>query len=730
MPGLIHNTLVYLSLLMLLPVSNDINNSGLGRYLWRGEYTRALRKSDGQDNRTRARLMLMAGSPDTAYILLEGEDDEFRKGLAAYRAEKYREALEHLSHPVDNSMLEAYRYLTRGRIFFRDSLYESSAAASEKILQNYRGSRIAQSELYGEACDILVTSCINASYNKDLINYIHNYELILSPPVKIKLSRFCLDRGMPEEAFELYRQAVKEGTGGSPVDLTGRLVPKLKELSNSRLAGITSDLLKNGQLESAGLVADIVKQRGSPYLADYLKGRILEESGRPVQSSRIFKRLFNSGADVELKKDALNRMSKIAYRKGRYGKAVRYYRTFGMYYPGDSRSVRSLDIAARLEIARGNYENAIRIWDKMPATGNNSARVMDAHLSSAVTSYFINNKQRAYRVLKDLLERTGYYGRDAVLYWLHQTCPDSERDYWLDNLIREYPRSFYSRAAQGGKDLFIFSRVKNTIIDLQSLHGAELAEKSFYDSLDTSTDGSSIGDNYLYKAYRYFLINGFYAEARLCVELLMDMFLNNRDALLEICRFSRREGFLYPVLSILHSAEFYGPGRNIPQHLRYPIAYTDLIYENCRIRKIPPELAMAVIRAESSFDHRAISRAGALGLMQFMPSTAYWIGERMGDDGVNGERIYSPEFNIRAGIYYLDYLLSRNGDSVVAALAAYNAGNSKMSPWRKRFSPGSNPVLAIEMIGINETRNYVKKVLNFMSMYSAITGAEYGRVVQ
>lgn len=771
----IKGKIVYLSMvLVVMPSLNVPGTTTVGKYIWRGEYKRALNKSNGHDKDTKARLMLINGKADTAYELLVGEKDNFRKGLAAFKAGKHQEALRYLEKPVGNDFLEGYRLLLIGKIFFNGLSFESSAQATAKFIRNYNGNTLPPCEFYREGCDIFVISCLNKNYKTNLVSYANNYDLILSPFVKIHLSRAYLDWDMPEKALEMYTEAVsgKDGiesantarytekadcskvleyaralgyikteeyreaaknpetfservTNSVLLDLTGELITGFGTFNSEDLSNIISDLLEEGHLRSAELMVNILSQTDELWLARYLRGRYLEESGRPIEATRIFGKIFHSHASVELKKDALTRMAKIAYRRGKFSKAVKYYRTFGMYYPGDRRSLRSLDIAARIEVIRGNYGNATKIWDKIPEIGYKSKRAFDAALSNAVLNYFINNKLKSYRLLKDL-SGVDNYRKDGVFYWLSRTCPSEQEDYWLTRLTSDYPESFYAKAALWGSESPMFVRDNNIIINSSGLYKAEQTEREFYDSCFTDTESKDIlRDNDLYRSFRYFMINGFHDEARICVELLIHRFIDNRDVLMEICRYARREGFLYPVISILHSGEFYGRGNNIPEYLRYPIAYTDLIYDNCSRRRIPVELIMSVVKAESSFDHRAFSRAGAMGLMQFMPSTATWIGKKMGEEDITEEQIYSPDFNIGAGVYYLDYLLDRNDDSVVAALAGYNAGLSKMSRWRKQFNPNKNPILAVELIGIQETRNYVKKVLNYMSVYTAITGGDH-----
>lgn len=113
--------------------------------------------------------------------------------------------------------------------------------------------------------------------------------------------------------------------------------------------------------------------------------------------------------------------------------------------------------------------------------------------------------------------------------------------------------------------------------------------------------------------------------------------------------------------------------------------------------RLDPALLRAVIRAESNFDPRAVSRAGAMGLMQLMPGTA---------EALDVYDPYNPMENISGGARYLRYLLDRFEGNLRLALAAYNAGESLVR--RHRQVPP-----------IDETRRYVSKVLRFYKTYQS-----------
>lgn len=132
--------------------------------------------------------------------------------------------------------------------------------------------------------------------------------------------------------------------------------------------------------------------------------------------------------------------------------------------------------------------------------------------------------------------------------------------------------------------------------------------------------------------------------------------------------------------------------------------------EECNV---PRAMILAVIRTESEFRTDAVSRAGAVGLMQLMPQTFAWLCE-MRDESHAANEITDPETNIRFGAYYLSYLHEKFGSWRVA-LAAYNAGEGRVAEWLK------DPTLAfggtLRHIPYPETAAYVKKTLEYYVNY-------------
>ncbi len=129
---------------------------------------------------------------------------------------------------------------------------------------------------------------------------------------------------------------------------------------------------------------------------------------------------------------------------------------------------------------------------------------------------------------------------------------------------------------------------------------------------------------------------------------------------------------------------------------------------------VSPSLVYAVMKAESGFREQALSGAGAVGLMQLMPSTAEFICRKEGI-AFEAERLSEGEYNVRLGCKYLAYLLKRFSEERTA-LAAYNAGEGTVTEWLSDRTLSADGV-TLKEIPYPETAGYVKKVEKFRKIY-------------
>lgn len=140
-----------------------------------------------------------------------------------------------------------------------------------------------------------------------------------------------------------------------------------------------------------------------------------------------------------------------------------------------------------------------------------------------------------------------------------------------------------------------------------------------------------------------------------------------------------------------------------------PKKYADYVESAADEFSLESELLYAVMRAESSFDASAVSPAGAVGLMQIMPSTARFIVNCMGEDA----DLFDPADNIRMGAWYLAYLAGKF-PSLPLCLAAYNAGEGTVRRWLEEGTVSDG---ACTEIPYAETAAYVRRVKKFYKLY-------------
>ena len=173
-------------------------------------------------------------------------------------------------------------------------------------------------------------------------------------------------------------------------------------------------------------------------------------------------------------------------------------------------------------------------------------------------------------------------------------------------------------------------------------------------------------------------------------------------------------------LVIKNENAFYGRD----MELFYPRPFREFVEQYSKETEMEPALLFALIRTESAFQSRVVSRAGAVGLTQLMPATAEETAGRIRrsggpdyiqmEDNENVVDLENPAINIHIGAHYLAYLTERF-ENTQLALLAYNGGLNRVRRWR---SASGLPVdLFVETIEITETREYSRKVMAATAVY-------------
>jgi len=303
-----------------------------------------------------------------------------------------------------------------------------------------------------------------------------------------------------------------------------------------------------------------------------------------------------------------------------------------------------------------------------------------------------------------------------VLYWLGRTLErqqDPKAGERYQQLCRQYAFSYYCQLAQ------LRSQPDGLIPFIVAQEQDVAAPAPVEEQVDLSRDG-----RYL-RAVELRLL-GRDQEAAAEVASLVEQFGRNRSVMLQLATLLSDAGAHHQALRLarLYFRDSLERGDNpLPAALwaiAYPTVYLPLI-RNYAGPAVDPFLAAAIIREESQYDLRAVSRVGAIGLMQLMPSTAQTVARGLGVNQVLREELFDHDLNIQFGVRYLSQLLQQFSGNLVHTIAAYNAGPQAVAAWAAKYA-GHDTDEFVELIPYQETRQYVKRVLRSYREYRRLGG--------
>jgi len=152
--------------------------------------------------------------------------------------------------------------------------------------------------------------------------------------------------------------------------------------------------------------------------------------------------------------------------------------------------------------------------------------------------------------------------------------------------------------------------------------------------------------------------------------------------------------------------------------LVYPVLVRESLIESSKQNGLDPILVASLIRQESNFNPRATSPVGARGLMQVMPPVGRVLARSKRIENYDDSLLWDPVVNIRLGTAHLSGLFRRTSN-IERVLAAYNAGESRVSRWIQKTGAG-DPEVFTERIPFVETRDYVRSVIRNRAFYAIL----------
>jgi peptidoglycan lytic transglycosylase len=385
-------------------------------------------------------------------------------------------------------------------------------------------------------------------------------------------------------------------------------------------------------------------------------------------SDWLAKALFSSGNMYLLKKD--------------YPRAVEYYGYLATHFPHDDEADVAHWRAAWLTYRQGQYADAARMFDEQ------------------------------LKLFPDSTETA------AALYWrgrLYETLDHDPARAAANyrTIVRAYDHYFYAQMAR--------DRLKM----LGNLAPADAPSLARFKAPDVPELDESFPDDSVHLAKAKLLANAGLTEY-IPDEIAADPDSGSWSALAEAQIYSS-DGETARAMRVLKRAIPYSamPIDAIPLaywRILFPEPYWETIKRESAKNNLDPYLVASLIRQESEFNPGVVSYANAYGLMQLLPRVGRALARKDGMHNFRTYQLLNPEINIRLGTLYLRQRLDAFGGVTEYALAAYNAGDSRVTDWESA-GPYTGMDEFVESIPFTQTREYVEAILRNMETYREVDAA-------
>ena len=454
--------------------------------------------------------------------------------------------------------------------------------------------------------------------------------------------------------------------------------------------------------------------------AHYLLARAYLKLGQFARARRTFEKVHERYE----RPAALYRLAGIQVRLDRDLEAIDTYSRFTSLYPRHELAHRALWQAAKAAERYDDFDGAERIYRQLVEEYPNTDYSDEASWSVAFMRYCLRHYDEALQLFREVAARAEEpHIVDQSLFWAGKTARQLGQSDEADRLFAEaaggFPRSYYStRAVRLGYG------ANQTLRQIQTALGVGTTGGSPPAGWDATT--TVRGRDHLARAN---LLVRLGLRNRAEIEMRDAEGLNEGDvdALRAIRDCYESLGILDRAL-VLTSRIFAAEENEDEISRLYPSYYWEQIVTAAREAQVDPYLVLSVMRQESFFNDEAVSRAGAVGLMQIMPQTGKRLARLMGVRPFDRRLLFDPDVSIRMGSRFLgDQMRSfavgpTRKIGFELGLAAYNAGPHKARQWIERF-PYQDPDAFVERIPYRETRLYVKKVLRNYTIYKSLSRA-------
>ncbi|MCP9440288.1 MAG: transglycosylase SLT domain-containing protein [Nitrospira sp.] len=384
---------------------------------------------------------------------------------------------------------------------------------------------------------------------------------------------------------------------------------------------------------------------------------------------------------------------------------------------------------------QARFDEAIAHYRQVAQTGEPAAQRTEARWRQGWVLYRIGRYQAAIDVWRPIVERPNSEWEPQVLYWIaraygHVGSSNAQETFQL--LCNRYPYTYYCQLAQGRAGIAaMVSTDQERRLEEAAAVPAVLPSLPDRDQMSGRNEASrsEIERQPAYRRAAELKALGLEQDVVRELTALTDAYGNDDAAVVSLSVMLSEAGAYHHALRLVRSRfrdKLERGGGVIVEDGLWNAAYPMGLISTINMQGVDgvdPFLVAAIIREESQYDWRAVSRVGAIGLMQVMPATANEVAQHHRLPEVTRDDLFDQETNIQIGVRYIGQLLARFSGNLVHAVAAYNAGPLAVESWVVAHRGRSDDEF-VELIPFQETRQYVKRVLRSYKEYVRLNGLQ------
>lgn len=380
---------------------------------------------------------------------------------------------------------------------------------------------------------------------------------------------------------------------------------------------------------------------------------------------------------------------------------------------------------------QGQYEEAIAKYRQVSKMGEPATQRAEALWRMGWVYYRTARYKEALDVWQRIVDQHDPDFEPQALYWIGRSLgqlKQARAREVLAQVLRQFPHTYYGQLA---KERLVEFPVSGEESGSGSVNGAVEAVNGNGGNGHGVSGGALLGAEVEQQAsYRRAVelrTLGLDTDAARELAALTDQYSRQAPILMALAVRLNEVGAYHHALRLARAQfrdKLERTGGMVAPEL-WTVGYPTGLIPTITLQELPgvnPYLVAAIIREESQYDPKAVSRVGAIGLMQVMPATATAVASQHRFPAVTRDDLFDQDTNIRIGARYVQQLLAQFSGNVIQTIAAYNAGPIAVEGWAAQYR-GRSPDEFVELIPYRETRQYVKRVLRSFREYVRLAGS-------